>query len=212
MDSKLLHFADQVIAPLVPADPDAEDSPSGLYFEHDQLKPTRCLHKPFAPNMHPFNVLETDDTLPIPVVENQPVLVDDQFPVTKPVHDQPDEGDGEKQDHDVKDRIPVNHSELVFHKISADSCVEKQRKEIDKCLLVIEIEFVFECFFHRRCAAETKPNDYFKSGRFLLGDDFHDSFRNDAGGLRAAQAFGRNRHAALFLRIVKERTNLLRKP
>ncbi len=47
-------------------------------------------------------------------------------------------------------RIFEDKAELVFKEASLDPCVQQKHQQIQECLLIVEIQFVFECLFHRR--------------------------------------------------------------
>ena len=66
---------------LVAPDPNSENPPSVLDLENNQLKPAGRLNETLSADVHPFNVVQVDDALPLPTMKNDPILFKNQLPV-----------------------------------------------------------------------------------------------------------------------------------
>ena len=139
-----LHFGNKLPVPFVAPDPDPEQPFAPLHLEHDQLKMSGCLHHALAADMHPFDIRQQDLTLPVVGVENQSVVSDYELSIAQQVQQKRDERNNDKEHHDVDNRIREHDRELVLEETSLDSRIEQKYHQVEQCLLIVEVQFIFE--------------------------------------------------------------------
>jgi hypothetical protein len=140
-----LHFSNKISVAFIASDANAKQALAASHLEYDELKMSGCLNEHLAADVHPLDVRNPDLALSVTRLKYQPIIRDHQPAVTVQVQDERDKRDDDKEYHDIHERIPENELELILKEASLDSGVQQKYEQVRKCLLIVEIEFVFEC-------------------------------------------------------------------
>ncbi len=144
-----LHLRDQLAVALVSSHTDSKQPLSPRKLENDQLKPPGRLYKHFTTDVHPLDVRQFNLALPVAGLKDKSILGDNESPIPEQVQNERHKRHRHEEDHDVHDRIFEDEAKLVLKKTPFDPRVQEKHKQIQQCLLVVEIEFVFEHHLHR---------------------------------------------------------------
>lgn len=141
-----VHLVNKFPLVLIPANANPEKTPPVFQFEDDHLKSTPGLDAGLPPYVHPLDLRDGDPAFMPSVCEDDGILCDDELAVPDEIEQEDHQRHQDKKDDHIDQWIAEHVLEFLLHEVSANPTVQYQRHQINQCLLVIEVELVFERF------------------------------------------------------------------